>query len=843
MFSKGHKLLLSIFLSYFSCAVFSQGYVNIWPMGLNNSIEFVGSGFSFSNNFNTGSAALACMNDASGNLLFYCPAQNIINANHNIMPNGDSIKVHISAEQGAIALPFLSDPDRYFLFQVEAAEVGGNYGFNYSVVDMSFDGGLGDVPLGLKNISISTNATTEGIAATAHRDGLRAWVVMHDLPSPNFRLLLVGDTIESIIERPSNAFYGGANSAISSFYTFSPNSKYLASVIAPDSIVELYQFNNGNGSLEHVTDIVFETRIKSAEFSSNSNFLYVATVEPSTTISNIYQIELEDYSKTIIGSSAFPGDMQLDPRRRILVSTVNSFNIGAILEPNDAGLASNYIDSILTFSPLNVASNFPNWISNWFNTSFCVENACVSDSTEFYFAGYRMDSAIWDFGDPASGPLNFGTGQEPKHVYSNPGDYQVTLLATTGGSTDTIIQTVSIVFPVDAGVLKDTTYLCSNQPTYLSAFQFGAEYSWENGSDSSAILVNDTGWYVCTISNACTTIIDSSFVRFVEPLNIDLGNDTFLCDSQSITLSGFDVNQVASFVWNTSDTSNPTLHISFSDVSFSSNYWLTATNACGTASDTIRIGFLPQPDVSWFSDSILCDRTEAVISPPIIDSVAFFMTYTTDDIAYDTLAQPWRIDTFGFYSVHAFNACDTVVKRAILSPFNAIDVSLGADTVLCPSDSVALNAFWPSSSYAWSNGSTDSMLVVSHDDLVGAGSETYSVTITNGPCARIASRTLSVDDLVCDTSNCKFSIPNVFSPNADGINDVLKISNTCTSVSFSAAIYNRWGQLIYSDERAQGNASITWDGFVNGVAASEGTYFIIIQFGDKVQKGSFSLLR
>ncbi len=821
---------------------FPQSYVNVWPMALNTNIEFLGSGFNFSYNFNLGGGALATMNDSSGNLLFYCNGENIFDASNNVMPNGDSIKSHYSASQGVIALPFLTNSDRYFLFQVEGDLVQGLYGFNYSVVDMSLNGGLGDVPLGLKNMSISPNATTEGIAATAHRDGQRAWVVMHDIPSPNFRFLLVGDTIESIVERPSHAFYGGANTAISSNYKFSPNGKYMVSSLYVDSTIELYRFNNAQGTLEHITDINFETRIGSIEFSSNSNYLYATSAEPSLQ-SAIYQIDLEDYSKTIIGSFTFPRDLQLDPQKRILVATVNSFNLGAILEPNNAGLASNYIDSILTFSPLNVASNFPNWISNWFNTSFCVENACVSDSTEFYFAGYRMDSAIWDFGDPASGPLNFGTGQEPKHVYSNPGDYQVTLLATTGGSTDTIIQTVSIVFPVDAGVLKDTTYLCSNQPTYLSAFQFGAEYSWENGSDSSAILVNDTGWYVCTISNACTTIIDSSFVRFVEPLNIDLGNDTFLCDSQSITLSGFDVNQVASFVWNTSDTSNPTLHISFSDVSFSSNYWLTATNACGTASDTIRIGFLPQPDVSWFSDSILCDRTEAVISPPIIDSVAFFMTYTTDDIAYDTLAQPWRIDTFGFYSVHAFNRCDTVVKRAIFSPFNAIDVSLGADTVLCPGDSVALNAFWPSSSYVWGDGSTDSMLVVSHDDLVGAGSETYSVTITNGPCARIASRTLSVDDLVCDTSNCKFSIPNVFSPNADGINDVLKISNMCTSVSFSVAIYNRWGQLLFSDQRAQGNSPVTWDGFVNGVAASEGTYFIIIQYGDKVQKGSFSLLR
>jgi gliding motility-associated-like protein len=168
---------------------------------------------------------------------------------------------------------------------------------------------------------------------------------------------------------------------------------------------------------------------------------------------------------------------------------------------------------------------------------------------------------------------------------------------------------------------------------------------------------------------------------------------------------------------------------------------------------------------------------------------------------------------------------------------------LGADTVLCPGDSVALNAFWPTASYVWNAGSQDSTLSVSFDELQSAGSTIYTVTITNGTCERIASRTLSVDDLVCDTAICKFSIPNVFSPNGDGINDVLKISNTCTNISYAASIYNRWGQLIYSDERAKGNSPVTWDGFINGIATSEGTYFAIIQYEGKVQKGSFTLVR
>tara|TARA_B110000046_G_C12919654_1_gene366539 strand:+ start:496 stop:972 length:477 start_codon:yes stop_codon:yes gene_type:complete len=156
---------------------------------------------------------------------------------------------------------------------------------------------------------------------------------------------------------------------------------------------------------------------------------------------------------------------------------------------------------------------------------------------------------------------------------------------------------------------------------------------------------------------------------------------------------------------------------------------------------------------------------------------------------------------------------------------------------------INLDAFWPTSSYVWNDGSQDGTLSVSFDELQSTSSAIYTVTITNGACERIASRTLSVYGLICDTVNCKFSIPNVFSPNADGINDVLNISNTCTNMSYTAAIYNCWGQLIYSDERSQGNSPVTWDGFINGVAANEGTYFIIIQYEDKVQKGSFTLLK
>lgn len=72
----------------------------------------------------------------------------------------------------------------------------------------------------------------------------------------------------------------------------------------------------------------------------------------------------------------------------------------------------------------------------------------------------------------------------------------------------------------------------------------------------------------------------------------------------------------------------------------------------------------------------------------------------------------------------------------------------------------------------------------------------------------------------------KLEMPNAFSPNGDGINDIYKAKEGYQSItSFHAYIYNRWGQKLFEwTNPAQG-----WDGKYNGRDVKEGVYFVLVE--------------
>ncbi len=72
----------------------------------------------------------------------------------------------------------------------------------------------------------------------------------------------------------------------------------------------------------------------------------------------------------------------------------------------------------------------------------------------------------------------------------------------------------------------------------------------------------------------------------------------------------------------------------------------------------------------------------------------------------------------------------------------------------------------------------------------------------------------------------KLDMPNAFSPNNDGINDVYKAKEGYKSiVEFHAYIFNRWGQKVYEWTDPAGG----WDGTFNGQEAKQGVYFVLVK--------------
>lgn len=80
-----------------------------------------------------------------------------------------------------------------------------------------------------------------------------------------------------------------------------------------------------------------------------------------------------------------------------------------------------------------------------------------------------------------------------------------------------------------------------------------------------------------------------------------------------------------------------------------------------------------------------------------------------------------------------------------------------------------------------------------------------------------------VDPFFVVVSESKLEMPNAFSPNGDGYNDVYKVKSGYQSiVKFEATIFNRWGQKIYSWTDLEGG----WDGKWHGKTVSDGVYFV-----------------
>ncbi len=85
------------------------------------------------------------------------------------------------------------------------------------------------------------------------------------------------------------------------------------------------------------------------------------------------------------------------------------------------------------------------------------------------------------------------------------------------------------------------------------------------------------------------------------------------------------------------------------------------------------------------------------------------------------------------------------------------------------------------------------------------------------------------DPFIVIISESSLKVPNAFSPNGDGINDYFNVYDVKSIVSFNAAIYNRWGQQLYSwgiDEIDCENCG--WDGTYKGKPVKEGTYFVVV---------------
>ncbi|MEQ9187925.1 MAG: gliding motility-associated C-terminal domain-containing protein [Cryomorphaceae bacterium] len=831
-----------------SCAVVigkAQTPADYWYFGDHAGLHFGVSPMTIFDGNHSNGRAISSVSDFDGILQFYSRDTLIWNRNHEVMPNGSGISS--SSYSGQISCVPYAD-STFLLFTLDFNSIipfpSSLANLYYHEISMDLELGLGDVSSSTKNVFLQDSLTTK-IASVPKCGAFGHWIIARSGANTNiysYEVTELGLNSTPVIS--SGMVIPDSCCRKDGYIRPSPNGEHVIISHPYPSSLEFFDFDRTNGALTPNFTLDFSTSGMLAyglEFSSSGAYLYCSLLDltGANPSGAIIQFNVEAYdSASIISSldtvfsSALVEGIQRGPDEKIYLTTVDSF-LSIIHFPDVESPGCDFEENAISLNGLAAGSGLPNFNSFLLSNPVADQFICAGDSIYFSYPDSCVESVRWTLFNSENEILDTSSSFNSAFVFSDTGDFKVTLMVQQGLDTTEYTGEVVVIPSSIPNPLPDSTSICFNQLLESSHSSTHYNFEWSNGSDSSSTMVSADGWYALTVSNYCFELVDSVFVMVLFPPSIDL-SDMTLCQTDTLTI-GVQAQYYDNVLWSTGDSSSKINVGSWNSTDLSPlNIWLNASNACGEDSDSMTLFFLPNPDAGLPQDSVQCSEQTVPIYRPSQDNTVHLWSNGSSDslllIQNDTLI--WLVAT---------NLCGSDTDSMWISFHPPITVSLGEASYLCEGDSVVLNASWPGATYHWNpGGSTDSIQVVKYEDLIYAEDRLYTVTITDGPCNFIASKNVSVNTEHCDSSACKFSIPNVFTPNEDGINDVLRVDNDCSRIRYSITVFNRWGQVMF-EGGPQNNA---WDGYMNGDIAAPGTYFVVVEYGkNKIQKCSISLLR
>jgi len=230
--------------------------------------------------------------------------------------------------------------------------------------------------------------------------------------------------------------------------------------------------------------------------------------------------------------------------------------------------------------------------------------------------------------------------------------------------------------------------------------------------------------------------------------------------------------------------------------------------------DVLVMEFDPVPDTV-----ILCEESSDIeLGNTFLDGKYQWSTGETDSVI--TVNQP------GQYVVEV-TIGDAVMYDTTQVVFAPLPYDYQLDTTVCNDELLTIQ---PSvvGRYMWSDGSVEKSRILD-------GTGYYELTISN----RCGDYHFSYD---MDVKNCECPIfvPNVFSPNGDGINDLFEFYPNCDYlVEFlSLKVFDRWGSMVFQSTDTD---NLVWDGMYKGKPLGVGVYIWVLDYeifrkGEKLKK-------
>ena len=358
-------------------------------------------------------------------------------------------------------------------------------------------------------------------------------------------------------------------------------------------------------------------------------------------------------------------------------------------------------------------------------------------------------------------------------------------------------------------------------------------YLWSTGAETKDIYVSEEGGYTvrAVSGQGCVSPASDSVIVIVTQrlpkASVTVNGPTSLCEGQWVELTA---QQAYSYLWSNGDTTQ-TIR-----VAETGSYSLIITNEEGVQSlesDPVIIEVFPNPEPSLQKTDVSCfggsDATATVSAAGGLAPYTFFWSNGATSSSISGLAQ-------GGYSVTVTDArgCSSSDTLSIDQP-GSIVITAAVLPAYCSeasdgSISVQVTGGVSPYSYLWNEGN------YSDESLTNLPPGTYSVEVTD------THNCSTTKDFILDSANplC-FRIPEIITPNGDGLNDTWQIDGLDLYPDVVVQVYDRWGkQVFYSRGYDQ-----PWDGTFHGEELPMESYHYIIdlQNGKKPVIGNITIVR
>ena len=500
---------------------------------------------------------------------------------------------------------------------------------------------------------------------------------------------------------------------------------------------------------------------------------------------------------------------------------------------------------------------------NGVNTAFVADTLTRCNSGNVVFTNTSSSNEVikgyqWNFGDGST-----STDFEPTHFYATTGLYYPTLIANTqSGCSDTITS------PVPVRVVKTPVISATQSPNgcvpltmnfngnLLNGDTSAINWKWlfsngsaVNGKQLKPTIYNTGAAYnyslTATNSSGCIDTTFGSFKAFSKPI-INAGSDIIICQGtgQSLSATG-----APSLSWSPAiglNCVNCATPVATPDSS--RNYIVTGTSVEGcTNSDMVRVSVkFPFIMQGGLRDTLCVGQSDLLVvsgAATYAWSPSAGLNATTGPSVKTTPTVSTNYMVIGKDDKNCFS--DTAYFPIKVYPVPTVTaganktINVGQTITLTPTfSSDVTNVKWTPNSWVV-NSTTPSITVKPNLETQ------YTVKVLNpGGCTASASVNIFV---LCNGANV--FIPNTFSPNGDGANEVFYPRGTGLFTIKQARIFNRWGEEVFARYSFKANdESLGWDGTNKGQKLNSDVYVYMIEIqcdnnSTLMYKGNIALVK